>query len=141
MTVAALAASPAKPAAWRAVPVPGGVGNLTRAAGLEVALPRWRALFELTRRLHPSYSEMAGSGRAQRDIAAYLDSIEPGLASPNSARDRASPSALQQESVPLPLPLEAWRKAVFRRSVAESGIVGAILRDRAASLLYRGLAQ
>jgi len=126
------------------VAAPGGLANLERAAGLDPSLPRWRALFELTRRLHPTYGEMAGATRALKDVASYLDSL--GQASGSPAGDagpsrRPRRSAASPDAVPLPLAPEVWRRALFRTALSEEGVVGAILRSRPASLIYRGLVQ
>jgi hypothetical protein len=142
--ISLLAAAPGEPAAasgWYPVAAPGGVANLARSAGLQPDLPRWRALFEITRRLHPTYGEMSGSTRALKDVASYLDSVKPLPGSPAGDASARRPSAASTEVVPLPLGPEAWRRSLFRQASSDEAVVGAILRSRPASLLYRGLVQ
>jgi hypothetical protein len=124
---------------WYPVAAPGGVANLARSAGLQGDLPRWRALYEITRRLHPTYGEMSGSTRALKDVSSYLDSLKPLPGSPaGDGPARRAPSA---EVVPLPVPPDVWRRSLIRQAHTDEAVVGGILRSRPASLLYRGLVQ
>jgi hypothetical protein len=125
---------------WYAVAAPGGVANLARSAGLQGDLPRWRALFEITRKLHPTYGEMAGSPRALKDVASYLDSLESEAGAPAGDAPPA-PRASSADTVPLPLAPEVWRRSLFRQAKSDEAVVAALLRSRPASLLYRGLVQ
>ncbi len=129
---------------WSAVAAPGGVANLARSAGLAPDLPRWRALFEITRRLHPTYGEMSGAGRALKDVASFLDSVGqvPGAPAGDAAPARRLPRSVPSpDAVPLPLGPEVWRRALFRQATSDEAVVSALLRSRPASLLYRGLVQ
>jgi hypothetical protein len=137
--ISLLAAAPAAASGWYPVAAPGGVANLARSAGLQPGLPRWRALFEITRRLHPTYGEMAGSTRALKDVASYLDSVKPHPGSPAGDANARRTSVSAAEAVPLPLGPEVWRRAFFRRASTDETVVDGILRSRRASLLYRGL--
>jgi hypothetical protein len=75
------------------------------------------------------------------DIARLLytsgDSKPPVL---TGARPAAPGSDNPTVSVPIPMPSAIWSRAVFRRPVAPGDLVVAILSDRRATLLSRGLA-
>ena len=102
---------------WHALPVEGGVDRLAQAAGLEPGLPSWRALYEACRRRHGLWGEDAGSGPET-------------LAAP--ARDSV---------VPLPLAPALWRGLLRDGSqLPDDRLALAILAERRAALLYRGLA-
>ncbi len=47
---------------------------------------------------------------------------------------------IRGEAVPLPLDPSIWRETILRRQVPHDGLIGAILQDRGAALLYHGLA-
>jgi hypothetical protein len=112
----------AETTAWHDVPVPGGAEGLLRAAGLDPGLERWRVLFELSRRLHATFSDAAPDARRQ------VESFLAALPRPEG-------------TLPLPLSPETWRRAVFERPVPDEALLAALLGDRGAALLYRGLAQ
>jgi hypothetical protein len=52
----------------------------------------------------------------------------------------AAAGAERGELVPLPLDPSIWRETILQQKVPDEAIVGAILQDRAAALLYHGLA-
>ena len=114
--------SHAETTGWHDVPAPGGAAGLLRAAGLDPGLERWRVLFELSRRLHATFGDDAPDAR--RQVESFLATHPP-----------------SEGTLPLPLSPETWRRAVFAGPVPEEALVGALLADRGASLLYRGLAQ
>ncbi len=87
---------------------------------------------------------MAGAPRALKDVASYLDSVSLVTGSPagdGGPSRRARRPAVSPDAVPLPLGPEVWRRVLFRQSLSDEAVVGAILRARPASLLYRGLVQ
>jgi hypothetical protein len=100
---------------WHALPVQGGKDALAAAAGLDPGLPAWRVLYESARRRHGVWGEETGGA-------------EP------SARPVPASGV-----VPLPLAPDAWRW-IMGRGVVDDQLAAAILEDRRASLLYRGLA-
>jgi hypothetical protein len=117
-------ASAADDPIWQALPLPGGVLGLAGAAGLEAHTESWRMLYEASRRLHPTYGDPADAARLRPRVRAQLHDA-PGLA----------------RAVSLPLPAPLWRTAILGQHVPENRLVEAILDDRDASLVYRGLFQ
>ncbi len=110
------------------VPVPGGTAALAQALGIETVPDRGRFIYELTRLLYN-----APEGR-KAAADAYL------LAARQAAsRGRRSVDTRPGELVPVPLTVELWSTAIFHRAVAPRDLVGAIITDRAASLLCLGL--
>ncbi len=93
-----------------------------RAAGLDPSLEPWRAVMEVARRL---YATPEGAALVP-GVLAHLDAAttDPG----------------QDEAAPLPLAPSLWEQVVFRRAVPSRELLAAILADRKATLLYRGLA-
>jgi len=108
--------SGAEPPMWRSVPVAGGTDGLAAAARLPAGLPAWRVFYEGVRRRHPLWGE------------------GPTIAVDPSAK--TSPDG----AVPLPLAPDAWRRVTGKDGVPDDRLAAAILEDRRASLLYRGLA-
>lgn len=51
----------------------------------------------------------------------------------------ATPPAAGRDTVPLPLPPAAWRDVILRAPVADAALIGAIIANRDAALLYYGL--
>jgi hypothetical protein len=101
---------------WHALPVAGGQSAIAAAAGLETDLPAWRVLYEAVRRRHGLWGESAGFG----------------------AGPTPGPNGLAV--VPLPLAPETWRGLLRREGLPDDQLALAILSDRRAALLYRGLA-
>jgi hypothetical protein len=102
---------------WHALPVEGGADVIARAARIEPGLPAWRVLYEASRRRHGLWGEDAGSAR-------------PSAAAPPG-----------DSVVPLPLAPALWRGLLRDGSgVLDGRLALAILADREAALLYRGLA-
>jgi hypothetical protein len=133
---------------WHALPLPGGLPNLARAAGLDAHTERWRVLYETSRRLHPTYGDPADAARLRERVRAQLRDAAPRLArgpeTPAMGRPEAlpdRPSAPLNRAVFLPLPPRLWRTAVLGRQVPDDRLVEALLEDREASLVYRGLFQ
>jgi hypothetical protein len=110
---------------WLALPLPGGAFGLAGAAGLEAQTESWRVLYETSRRLHPTYGDPADAARLRQRVHAQLHDAPPRLA----------------RTVSLPLPTRLWRTVILGRQVPEDRLVEAILDDRDASLVYRGLFQ
>jgi len=105
---------------WYELTVPGGRGALARAAGLDPTLEPWHAVADVARRLH------AGPEGA---------ALVPHVLSHLSAADDPA----QDETVPLPLAPAVWEAQVFGREVEPRELLGAILAERDAAFLYRGL--
>ncbi len=101
---------------WHTLPVAGGTNAIAAAAGLEPGLPAWRVLYEAVRRRHALWGEGAAAG--------VRDAPEPGGAA----------------AVPLPLPPAAWKGLLRRDDLPDDQLAAALLADRRAALLYRGLA-
>jgi hypothetical protein len=106
--------------AWCALPVTDGVAAVTRSAGLVSSLPRWRAMYEAARRRHGTYGEDTA-------VARWAEVLS------------GTPAPEAPASVPLPLAPAFWSRLLGSRAV-EGGLAPAILADRRAALLYRGLA-
>jgi hypothetical protein len=128
------------------------VQSLARAGGFDDSLGRWRILWETSRRLHATYGLAAPAAHDARALRAQIAALgaapEPRRGRPPSRPVRGDaaphrvPADVATQSVPLLLPPASWREAVLgRSSLADSQLVGAMLGDRGASLLYRGLAQ
>jgi hypothetical protein len=103
-------------AAAISIPVPGGLAALAQALSID-APDRGRAVAEIIRVVY-------SNGR-QRDLLAHFA----------VARPRAT-----DDVVPLPLPLEVWRDAIFLRRVTVDDLFVAVLSDRSAALVAYGLA-
>ncbi len=101
---------------WHALPVAGGTDALAAVAHLEPGLPAWRVFYESVRRSHGLWGEESGGA-----------SVSPGSGSGGGV-------------VPLPLAPDTWRRILDRDALPDEQLAVAILGDRRASLLYRGLA-
>jgi hypothetical protein len=141
-------ASGADDPVWQVLPLPGGVAGLARAAGLDAHIEPWRVLYEASRRLHPTYGDPSDAARFRERVRAELRASAPRVARgperPSVGRPEAmleSVTGLGNDTVPLPLPLLLWNKAVLRRPVPDDQLVEALLEDREAALVYRGLFQ
>ena len=108
--------SAAEPRMWRSVQVAGGTDGLAAAARLPAGLPAWRVFYESVRRRHPLWGE-----------------------GPTIAVDPPA-KASADGAVPLPLAPDVWRRVTGKDGVPDDRLAAAILGDRGASLLYRGLA-
>jgi hypothetical protein len=102
---------------WHALPVAGGTDALLATAHLEPGLPGWRVLYEAARRRHGLWGEEA------RPSAGRAPAGRPG-----------------GSVVALPLAPATWRRVLGAASLPDDQLARAILADRRASLLYRGLA-
>ena len=122
--VVSLALTAAAPAAeerqWRAVRAAGGADALAAKAGLPPGLPGWRILYEAARRTHGVWGE--------------------DMAPKQPSRAGAADAAGGDRPVALPLEPRVWRLLLAKPELAEDQIPAAILADRRAALLYRGLA-
>lgn len=105
------------PRPWSEAPLPRGAVKLARWGGFETLPPAWRALEELTRRLHAPYGELGGRP------------------APPLAPEDTRPSEVV---VPVPLDAAAWSR-VLGRPVSADGLVAVLLEDRRAAWLCRGL--
>jgi hypothetical protein len=110
---------PAAAAPVEDIPVPPTVMALADRLGVDLAHNRAYFIADIARLLYTN-----------------IDSKSPALGGPGVA---ASPNA-QAVSVPIPLPAASWSRAVFRRAVLPNQLIMAILSDRRATLLARGLA-
>ncbi len=99
--------------------------DLARAAGLAPPVERWRLCYEASRRVHPTSGDPALAARRSAAIRAELE---------------AAPAA-QAIELPLPLPPEVWRQSILSRRVPDAELGRALLLERPAALLYRGLLQ
>ena len=112
------------------MPLPGGTVALARALDVDPVPDRGRFMFEITRL---AYGLPEGS-RLQAD--AFLRTVRDAS---RHGRDGA-PDRRPADLVPVPLSLELWSSAIFRRKVAREDLVVAIVADRSAALMCHGLA-
>jgi hypothetical protein len=115
-----------RPEAWHSIPLPGGVSALCEAIGFDPPPDRFRVILEVARRVYSTHDSVSESPLATM-LRGYLET--PEMDPPGGP-----------DLVPLPLAPEVWQRSVLERSVPEERIAGAILSDRAAALLYVGLA-
>jgi hypothetical protein len=109
------------------VPVPGGTIAMAHSLGVAPAPERARFVAELARLTHPA-AESAGTTRAKA------------AASLRRGSGDALPIGAAADTVPIPLTVDTWSRAVFRRSIAPHALVAAILADPRAAHLCHGLA-
>src|SRR3989441_5160322 len=111
------------------VPVPGGTAAIAAALGIEPVPDRARFVAELTRQAYdvPPGRNAASDARLDR-----LKSLVASMSRPSAASSG--------ELVPLPLTTALWSQAVFHRPLTSQTVFVAILGDREASLICRGLA-
>jgi len=120
--------------------VPGGTAAFAQAFGIDPTPDRSRYVYEIIRLLYN-----APEGR--RPVAeAYLQSLRQSLTRTGSVRtfaDRDNRNAGRGDSatevVPIPLTVDLWSSAIFRRKVAPREIVTAIVADRNAALICLAL--
>jgi hypothetical protein len=117
----------AAPVVSEDVPVPGGTEALARALGLETPPDPARFAGEIMR-LAYNVSEPKNPL-----VEEWL------LQFRSSARSSPAPVPESRELVPLPLTAAIWSDAVFRRKVPADALFNAILGDRQAALVCRGL--
>ena len=107
------------------VPVPGGTAATARSLGIVPAPDPARFVAEVARLTHPA----ADSRNTTRGKAASL------------LRRAGEPAGSgTADTVPIPLSVNLWSTAVFRRQVAPADIVAAIVADPRAAHLCYGLA-
>ena len=111
------------------VPVPGGTVALAQALGIDPTPDRGRFIYEITRLLYD-----APEGR-KPSADAYLQVVRQA-----ASRGRPQVDTRAGELVPVPLTADLWSTAIFHRTVAPRDLVVAIIADRSAALLCRGLA-
>ncbi|HTK28943.1 MAG TPA: hypothetical protein VL309_05300 [Vicinamibacterales bacterium] len=103
------------------VPVPGGIAAAAAAFGLNPSSDRGEFVADLTRTIYDT-TELRNAS-----VDAWLASVH------------GAPPAQPGDVVPLPLTAAVWGEAVFRSKVAPAGLLAAIVADRRASFLCRGL--
>jgi len=115
------------------VPVPGGTAAFAQAFGIDPTPDRSRYVYEILRLLYN-----APEGR--RPIAeGYLQSLRQSLARTGSVRTFTDRDNRTAEVVPIPLTVDLWSSAIFRRKVAPREVVAAIVADRNAALICLAL--
>ena len=126
LTVLALVPSPLRAAGTvsQDVPVPGGMAAMARSLGIDPVPDRARFVAELARLTH----QAADSRNTTRARAAAL-----------LGRAAASPSS-SDETVPIPLSVALWGKAIFQRPLTPDAAVASIVGDARAAHLCYGLA-
>ena len=111
------------------VPVPGGTVALAQVLGIDPAPDRGRFIYEITRLLYD-----VPEGR-KPTAEAYLQAARQA-----ASRGRTLVDTRPGDLVPVPLAADLWGSAIFHRTVAPRDLVTAIITDRSASMLCRGLA-
>jgi hypothetical protein len=110
------------------VPVPGGVAALAQALGLDTAPDRARFAGEIMR-LAYNIPDLKNPR-----VEEWLQQFRSG------ARGTTNPAAgAAADLVPIPLTAAIWSDAVFRHRISADALFNAILGDRQAALLCRGL--
>jgi hypothetical protein len=111
------------------VPLPGGTAALAQTLGIDPVPDRARFVSEIVRLLYNT-----PEGRKPPADAFLL------AARQRAARDQRMPADTRApELVPVPLTVDLWNSAIFRRNIAPRELVTAIVTDRAAALLCLGL--
>src|SRR4030095_14981334 len=100
----------------------------TGALMIDPTPDRGRFMYEMTRLVHEN-----PSGR-RPPVAGFLQmlALQPG----RRARGCASADFRGTDLVPVPLSPELWSRAVFHRKVTKDELVGAILANQRASLIF-----
>ena len=120
------------------VPVPGGTAAFAEAFGIDPTPDRSRYVYEIIRLLYN-----APEGR--KPVAeGYLQSLRQSLSRTGSVRafadrDNRSGRGDSAELVPIPLTVDLWSTAIFRRKLAPRDIVPSIVADRNAALICLAL--
>jgi hypothetical protein len=113
------------------VPLPGGAASLSEALGSPRTFDRAFILLDAARIVHENPpGESPETDARRRRLAAYLERVREGGKRLSGAK---------VETVPLPFTPGLWSDAIFDRRIKDDEIALAILEDRQASLLYRGL--
>jgi hypothetical protein len=110
------------------VPVPGGTDAVARALGVDTTPDRARFAGEMMR-LAYNIAEPKNPL-----VEAWLQQFRPGAQSAPTSAPAGPP-----ELVPIPLTAAVWSDAIFRRRVPADALFNAILGDRQAALICRGL--
>jgi hypothetical protein len=108
------------------VPVPAGIENMARALGITPTPERSRFVAEVARLTHP-VADGKNTTRAKAALAL------------RDLKKSGSPQ-LQIDSVPIPLTVDVWSRAVFKRNIPPDEIVAAIVSEPRAAHLCHGLA-
>jgi hypothetical protein len=108
------------------VPVPAGIENMARALGISPTPERSRFVAEVARLTHPVAD---GKNTTRAKAALALRDLK-----------KSGGSTSQIDSVPIPLTVDIWSRAVFKRNVPPDEIVAAIVSDPRAAHLGHGLA-
>src|SRR5437870_3225721 len=111
-------------AASQDVPVPGGTSAMAASLGISPVPERARFVAEIARLTH----QVAERKRTTR-------AGDP----PGDARKNRMASG-PDDTVPIPLTVDVWSRAVFKRTVAPGEIIAAIVADPRAAHLCYGLA-
>ena len=119
------------------VPVPGGTAAFAQAFGIDPTPDRSRYVYEIIRLLYN-----APEGR--KPVAeGYLQSLRQSLSRTGvrafADRDNRSGRGDSAELVPIPLTVDLWSTAIFRRKLAPRDIVPSIVADRNAALICLAL--
>jgi hypothetical protein len=125
----ALPCASAQESRWRELPLEVSPERLAIAAGLEPPVERWRLLYDVSSRIHPASGGQQGAGERLAAVASEL------------ARSRSEPASRETLLVPVPLTPDLWREALLDRPVSDLDLTRAVLLERSASLVYRGLCQ
>jgi hypothetical protein len=110
------------------VVVPGGTASVAASLGIDPVPDRARFAAEITRLV---YDIPAGRNTL---ADARLERVHALMVAPSHAEDDRT------ELVPIPLTTALWSQAVFHRPLTNTTVFTAILGDRDASLVCRGLA-
>ena len=102
------------------IPLPASVVALADRLGIDAAHDRANFIRDIARLLYTN-----------------LDSKPPVLVAASRDREATEPALF---SVPVPLPAAIWSRAIFHHTVPVDQLIVAILSDRRATLLCRGLA-
>jgi hypothetical protein len=121
------------------VPVPGGTAAFAQAFGIDPTPDRSRYVYEIIRLLYnaPEGRKPAAEG--------YLQSLRQSLARGGSVRpfadrdNRSGGRGDAAELVPIPLTVDLWSTAIFRRKLTPREIVPSIVADRNAALICLAL--
>lgn len=112
------------------VPVPGGTAAFARALGIDPTPDRGRFMAELSRLAYDA------EGR-NPTAAAFLQTLRQAFL---KGQHPSIKSDGPPELVPVPLTVDVWGTAIFRRRVAPDELVMSIVADRQAALICHGLA-
>jgi hypothetical protein len=125
--------SPVHPG-WSNAAVPGGSVALLSAVGIESPIERYRLVPELVRLLYATPDEE----REQhgRQLARFLETVQRQVRTGRGSTPSAGKPA---DVVPLPLAPRVWTELILKSRTPPDQLLGRILLEREASLLYVGL--